>query len=344
MPSAVFAQCSVAPCLAEVTVSASGDLLALSGSLVGTEDWQVVNVSRITGEHVVGPVTRWQTQDGEFTVEHLAGINPSGDLLVFFWSLRANWQVVNVSAITGQRVLGPVTNWQTQDGPFTIEHLVGVNADGDLMLFFWSPQADWQAANISTITGQKMANISATITGQPRPGQQAMTGQQVLGPVTNWQSQDGPFTIEHLAGVNADGDLVLFFWSPRADWQAFNISAVTGQRVVGPVTSWQVQDGPFIAENLAGVSSSGDLLVFFWSPKADWQVVNVSRITGKQVVGPVTSWVKGKIDHLAATGLNERGVYVFWNLGFGRQPNPGWGFCDVSQTGCTRLIFASSAR
>jgi hypothetical protein len=137
--------------------------------------------------------------------------------------------------------------------------------------------------------------------------------------------------------------LLVFFWSPQADWQVVNVSRITGQQVVGPVTNWQTQDGPFTVENLAGVSPSGDLLVFFWSPRADWQVVNVSRITGQQVVGPVTSYLTDVGDHeLVATGLNDKGLYVFWNLGFGRAPNPGWGYCDISGRSCTRLLFANS--
>jgi hypothetical protein len=58
----------------------------------------------------------YDTNPAPFTVEHLAGQSPTGDLLVFFWSPRADWQVVNVSAITGQQIAGPVTSWLTQDG------------------------------------------------------------------------------------------------------------------------------------------------------------------------------------------------------------------------------------
>jgi hypothetical protein len=118
---------------------------------------RVVDVTEITGRHILGPVTSWLTQDGPFTVEHLAGVNANGELLVFFWSPRADWQAVNVSQITGQQMAGPVTSWLTQDGPFTVEHLAGVNANGELLVFFWSPRADWQAVNVSQITGQQIA-------------------------------------------------------------------------------------------------------------------------------------------------------------------------------------------
>jgi hypothetical protein len=340
VPSA-FAQCRDIKCLAGASASASGDLLALFGS-PDAEMLQMDNVSALVGQRVVGPVTRWQAPDGESTVEHLAGVNPDGDLLVFFWSLRTNWQVVNVSSITGQRVVGPVITWQTQDGSFTVDHLAGVSPDGRLLVFFWSPRADWQAVDLSAITGQRLTNVAAAIATLPARALEA--GQQVIGPLTSWRTQEGPSTVEHLAGLNLDGDLVVFFWSPQADWQVVNVSAITGQRVAGPVTSWQVQEGPLNFQNLAGVTSNGDLLVFFRSPLSDWRAVNVSGITKKQVAGPVTSWVKGGVEHLSAAGLNENGIYVFWSAGTGRQTLPGWAFCDVAQTACTPTLFAVRPR
>jgi hypothetical protein len=314
-------------------------------ALFGTRDsgsLQVVNVSREVGQRISGPVTRWQSPDGEFVVEHLAGVNPDGDLLVFFWSLNSgNWQVVNVSGITGQRVVGPVVNWQTPDGPYTVEHLAGVAPDGRLLVFFWSPRADWQAVDLTAITGQRVANVTAAVT--TLPGQQPGTGHQVEGPVVDWRTQEGTSMVENLAGLNLDGDLVVFSWSPQTDWQATNISVATGQRVEGPVTSWQVADGPANVENLAGVTAAGNLVMFFRTYLSTWRAVNISRITGKNVSGPVTSWIKSGVDHLAATGLNESTVYVFWAIGTGRQVDPGWGYCDIAQftagsTGCTNTL------
>jgi hypothetical protein len=31
---------------------------------------------------------------------------------------------------------------------------------------------------------------------------------------------------------------------------------------------------------------------------------------------------------------------MFWNLGEGRKANPGWGFCPVSNAGCTNTLRA----
>lgn len=369
-PSVTFAQCETR-CLVGASASASGDLLALFWSPPSTnlKNLEVDNVSRLVSQRVVGPVTRWQVPDGPFTVEHLAGVNPSGDLLVFFWSTSpgAQWQVVNISAISGgHQVVGPVTNWQTQDGPFTVEHLAGVSPSGDLLIFFWSPRADWQVINVSDITREQVINIWATNTGQQVASGAVITGQQVLGigpvdgqvhgqqvvgPVANWQTQDGPFTpftVEHLAGVNSSGDLLVFFWSPQADWKVINVSRDIRNaggvvpKIISPVTSWQLRGGfsftfPFTfltIENLVGVSPSGDLLVFSRTGGATWQVINASQSAQKQVVGPVTNLLNDSAE-LVATGLDDNVLWVFFNVGFGRQSDPRWGYCNFAITSCT---------
>src|SRR5260370_408569 len=177
-------------------------------------------------------------------------MSPNGDLLVFFWSPRADWQVVNVSQKTGQRVASPATSWQTKDGPFNVEHLAAMSPNGDLLVFFWSPRADWQVVKVSQKTCRQGAGTSAS-----------------------GQTMKEKFNVEHLAAMNQKGDLLVFFWSPRADWQVVNVSQKTGQRVASSATSWQTPDGPFNVEHLAAMGLNGELLVFFWSPRADWQVV-----------------------------------------------------------------------
>jgi hypothetical protein len=346
LPTA-FAQCNAPKCLAGVAATASGELLAMY-SLADVNGMQVVNVSQLVGQAVAGPLTRWQTPDGPFTVEHLAGVNPAGELLVFYWLPGSDsWGVVNVSNITGQRVLGPLVNWLTQDGPYTVEHLAGVSADGRLLVFYWSPAADWQAVDVSAITGQRLANVSAPV---KLPGQPSMIGQHVIGPLTAWQTRVGEVNTEFLAGVSEQGDVLFFSWTPATDWRAVNVSGTTGQRVSGPLGSWQLTQNSFYSENLAGVSASGDLLVFYrqvFSPLRalgdffqPWRAINVSRITQKQVSDPVTPWASNNLDYLVATGLNERGYYLFWNLGTGRDANPGWGYCDIAVVACTGTLHA----
>lgn len=112
-------------------------------------------------------------------------------------------------------------------------------------IFYWSPRHDWQAVNVSQITGQKIAS-----------------------PLTSWQTPDGPVNVEHLAGMAPNGDVLVFYWSSRYDWQAVNISRTTGQHLANPLTSWQIPDGPFNVEHLAGMTPQGDVQVIYLT---DWQ-------------------------------------------------------------------------
>jgi hypothetical protein len=272
-----------------------------------------VDVTAISGTTVVGPLTSWQTPDGPFLVEHLAGVDANGNGIVFFWSPRADWQAVNVSAISGLTLSAgaALTSWQTSDGPFLVEHLAGVDANGNAIVFFWSSRADWQAVNVSAISGLTLSAGAA---------------------LTSWQTPDGPNLVEHLAGVDTNGNVIVFFWSPRADWQAVDVSAISGTTLAAgaPLTSWQTPDGPLVVEHLAGVDANGDVIVFFWSPRADWQAVNVSAISSTTLAAgaALTSWQTPDgpflVEHLAGVDANGNVIAFFWS------PRADWQAVNIS--------------
>jgi M6 family metalloprotease-like protein len=249
---------------------------------------QIVDITSKTGQHIIGSVTSWQTPDGPFNVEHLAGMSINGDLLVFYWSPRQDWTAVNVTSITGQRIASPVTSWQTPDGPFNVEHLAGMSINGDLLVFYWSPRQDWTAVNVTQITGQK-----------------------ILGPVTSWQVRDGPVLVEYLAGRASDGSLYVFWWSPGHDWQVINISQLTERKILGPVTSWLAGT----AEHLAGQGEDNSLLVFWWTSSTNWQVVNVSNITGEYIDGIPSAYQlieEGRNSELLSAKSPNNSLQLFW--------------------------------
>ena len=66
-----------------------------------------MNLSLLTGQQVASPLTSWQVPDGLDTIEHLAGVSPGGDVLVFFWSMGGIYtvrvQAVRVSDDDGAR-------------------------------------------------------------------------------------------------------------------------------------------------------------------------------------------------------------------------------------------------
>jgi M6 family metalloprotease-like protein len=247
-----------------------------------------VDVTGITGAQVVGPPVSWQTPNGPFNVEHVAAVNAANELLAFWWSPQHDWQVVNPTAKTGQAVVGGVAAWQTPNGPFLVEHLAARSPNGDLIVFWWSPQHDWQAVNVS-----------------------AKTGRRVAGAPVSWLTSDGAQTVEHLAARGLNNELLVFWWSPSHDWQVVDVTAKTGRSVSQDPTAWLSHNGPMLVEHLGAPSADGSLSVFWWSPAHDWQAINVSAIAGGTAAGRTVSWLAGTVEHVAVRGSQDE-LFVYW--------------------------------
>ncbi|MEO8628795.1 MAG: PASTA domain-containing protein [Betaproteobacteria bacterium] len=223
--------------------------------------WRVVDASAEAGQTIVGDFfTSWITTDGEFTVEHVAASSPSGDLLVFYWSPRnSKWKVVNATAESGRKAVRGLTSWLSTTEAFTVEHVAAVGANGELTVFWWSPRAGrWQAVDASAEAGRTVAAHS----------------------LTSWVTHDGESTVEHVAATNAAGEVLVFYWSStHGKWQVVDATKESGRKAVGGLTSWVTTSGKYTVEHVAGVDSSGQLNVFWWSPAAGhWQAVNATRI------------------------------------------------------------------
>jgi M6 family metalloprotease-like protein len=266
-----------------------------------------VDVTAITGARVVGPPVSWQTRNGPFNVEHVAAINAANELVAFWWSPQHDWQVVNITAKTGQHVTGGIAAWQTPNGPFLVEHLAARSPSGDLIVFWWSPQHDWQALNVSTKTGHRIA-----------------------GAPVSWVTPNGTQTVEHLAARGLRQELLVFWWSPSHDWQALDVSAKTGRHVSNDPTAWQSHNGTMLVEHLAAASPDDTLSVFWWSPAHDWQALNASSIAGGTATGRAASWTTGNVEHVAVRGRSSE-LFVYWWT-----PATNWRVTDVTAiTGAT---------
>ena len=257
-------------------------------------DVNYVDVTQKTGYQIKGAVNSWQTKSGEYNVEHLAGITPNSELIVFWWSRRKDWQAVNVTGKTRYHIVTPVTSWQTPNGPYLVEHLAGIDPNNNLIVFFWSSQHDWQAIDVSAITGIK-----------------------IISALTSWQTKNGPYNVEHLAGIDVQGNVFVFWWSPQHNWKSVNVTAITGQRIETALTSWQTKNGQYNVEHLAGVAYNNDLITFWWSPQHDWQFVNVTSKTGKKLSSPVASWQTQSgiynVEHLAGTDDSGDLIISWWS-------------------------------
>jgi len=167
-----------------------------------------------------------------------ASVTASNDLLVFLWIADEGRLTppVNVSAKMHQKIVGPIVRWRTKGSQFDLERVAGVDPNGHLLVFSWSTGAN-------TVEDWHFVDLSSAVS----------PGTVLAGPITTWQTPDGPFLVDHIAGVSPNGELVVFYWSTQAasenEWNAVNVSVLTQQKAVSPLTSWQTQEGQFNVEH-----------------------------------------------------------------------------------------------
>src|SRR5260370_4302918 len=100
-----------------------------------------VNVSQIAGgQKVAGALTSWQVPNGPDIVEHLGGVSPDGDVLVFFWSLAHDSHAMNLSLIaSGHWVVSAPTYTQGPSSPHIWESLRRFTRHCDPLASFSTP-------------------------------------------------------------------------------------------------------------------------------------------------------------------------------------------------------------
>jgi hypothetical protein len=266
-----------------------GDFVVFSWTAAG--NWTAANLTQQTGQKVAKRVTPvfWLSGTGTAPVENIAAAAPNGDVLVFWRASPGAWSVTNVSTVDGQKVdlNTGFTAWQTPLGADLVEHLAAPNAAGDLIVHWWKPGYGWNAENLSSKTGFK-----------------------VWSAPTAWQTPTLPTHVEYLAAVSAGGDLIVFWFTPANDWQWLNVSQMTGKKARGGgPESWKTYIGTSSSavDHVGTVGPSGGLLVFYTEQDLNnWQVTDVSALTGVQAEGPFTSWRTGYapdvVEHVAAFG------------------------------------------
>jgi hypothetical protein len=335
-------------------------------------DWKAVDLFEKTATRVAIDVrpTSWVSIGGSTAgYEHVALPSPDGDLLVFTWHSGADWEVQNVSAATGPKITGAATLWGTPVHGAFAEHLAARGTSADLVIFSHLPdEQTWSVVNLTEITAQRVGGEPkawATLVGQavqeniavPGPSGElllfthlsgdpweiqdltAATGQRVASAVAMWN--DSVAGSEKLAARAPNGDLVVFSRDPiDGGWSVFNVSGATGQRVASPPVYWSTIDGSTLYDHLAAAGANQHLYVFSKSVGSNWQVVDVTALTGVQITQPPTAWTSsadtGHIQHLAAAAPGER-LYAFT-----LQPGGTWRAADVSSAAGGRTLYAAA--
>lgn len=251
--------------------------------------WTFEDISLTKRYCLKGGLVNWITHDGN---EHIAGITADNHVIAFTLNTNGNWSAQDVTDVTGVKMVSDLAAWLTPNGQGYVEHLAGHTAKNELYVFWKSGGGDWNAVNVSKITGT-----------------------ETIGRMAAWVTQNGAYKVEHLGGRTPEGDVIVFWWSPLHDWQAVNVTDKTGKNANTDLVAWQTKNGRQTVEHLAGADEEQSLIVFWWSSSHDWQAMDLTAITNVRAVSASAAWQVAtsqyQVEHLACE-KPDGALAVFW--------------------------------
>jgi hypothetical protein len=288
----------------------SSDGLIIYKNTTGTT-WTSRNLNEtLTGaERIASNMTVFVGRGGAV---YIAGLTASGEIMLYNQTGGASggeytWTARNLSdtdladqGLTTPTFASPLSSYVTSWNGLNI---VGLDADGDIQGVWWAPgQTQWRVDNLSDLTGAP-----------------AMEG--TIAPyLTSWGAIN-------LAGTNADGDVVITWWTPTVRWttsnltQGFDGPALTPGSVSTYVTPWG-------ATNVLGTDAEGNVIVYWWAPGlGPWTITNLSGfIEGADVpTGPMVG-ITSTTGLTSIFGSNDDGELIrYW-----WRPNESWQWENVS--------------
>lgn len=165
-----------------------------------------------------------------------------------------NWTAVNLTTLIGAPGLtGDLTTYQPS---WNAIHIGGLDARGHAVNYWYAPGlSTWQFNDLTVDFGG-----------------QTMTG-GLTGYVTGWDGLN-------LAGLNATGELIVYWWAPGlgGTWNTINMTTTfSGPTLTGQLDAFVTSWGGI---NVAGLDSSGQVQTYWWAPFQAfgdvWQTANLS--------------------------------------------------------------------
>lgn len=239
-------------------------------------------------------------QAGAKTVTFTRGLDAQ-PVATIFDSSTGGSIVADIAALTNFRGRAvDMTPYRTPDG---VVHLALTDERHHLWLFNGDLDAGaWTARDLT-------AGIDA-------PG--------MSGDLTVYQPK---WNAIHIGGLDGRGHAVNYWWAPSLDdWQFADLTAIlNGPIMRGGLASWVA---PWGALNLAGLNSTGEIVVYWWVPgMTTWATLNMTTFVGGprlegQLSAFVTPWGAMNI-----IGLNSAGnANAYWWVPKG----PGWVVSDLT--------------
>jgi len=185
-----------------VGLDASGDVHAVWWSPArGDAGWTTSNLSDIAGAPpLVGDVTAAATPWGGMQI---FGTDARGHLMAIWWSPQTGrWRTTDLTAHT-EGLLLERDSLTARLMPAAGISVVGKSAEGEVAAYWWTPRTGWVSESISDRLGAAAPIIPGLVTYQTtRSGNQ------------------------HIAGVNAEGDMLHIWWRPDGTnlWRVENLT------------------------------------------------------------------------------------------------------------------------
>lgn len=182
---------------------------------------------------------------------NIVGLDGNGDVQALWWAPgQPVWQASNLSAITGAPTMqGSVAPYLTSWGAI---NLAGTDESGNVVVTWWVPNGSWNTSNLTSLFSGPELDAGSVATY-----------------VTPWGGTN-------VLGRNADGEVVVYWWSPTSGgWKITVLSQfIEGAEVpTGSIVGFSSASGTV---NLFGTADDGDLIRYWWKPNDVWRWENVT--------------------------------------------------------------------
>ncbi len=297
-----------------IGLDASGDLIEYTKPAPtqgpGSAKWTVRNFTEAELEPRGLTTPSFQSGMSAFVTKwgavNIIGLDAAGSIQSLWTTPKAGrWFISDLSKIAKTPALvGSLTTFIT---PWNSINIVGVDATGQLHTTWWKPNGGkWTASN-----------LTAKFSGP------ALQPSSLTSFATSWGGLN-------IAGLDNDGHLRLYWWSPKikGQWRVADLSeSVTGAPALKPMlaSATNTANDPM---NIVGLTPDGQPVRFAWRSGEKWRVENLEQVSVPRAISPTLPESVGLAREAVipidlSAGQGTRGVRFALNAIFDRGDTAG---------------------